>query len=166
MKNAKQTGRVVRSTSWTRQPGRAVRSTSWTRQTGRVVRSTSRTRQPGEAAGACRTARAGGWAAVYLLAAGTLIALAGSELSGPSPDKRAGELERETARDLAALVETASRLAESQAEDNRRRASQRRATLDTALAAARSWARRLEGRADHADVEAELSRAAGYARHL
>ncbi len=121
-------------------------------------------RQDTDPGSALRTPRAAGWAAAYLLAAGALIAVAGSELSGPSPEKRARSLERETARELAALVEAASAVARSRLEEDRRRVLERDrgrgAALEAALAAVRSWARGLEGLPEDADICAELSAAA------
>jgi hypothetical protein len=105
--------------------------------------------------------RAAGWAAGYLLAAGALIAIAATGLSGPSPEERARSLERETARQLSAIVETASAVARSRGDENAGRASERAESLDSALATVCSWAERLfpETYEDEAALGADLGRA-------
>ncbi|MHC5056277.1 MAG: hypothetical protein ACYTKD_16375 [Planctomycetota bacterium] len=79
------------------------------------------------------------WAAVYLVAAGALIAAAGSDVSSPSPEEHAREIELRAAAELGTLAEAAAAVADSVSRERARVVAARETKLDAALAAARSW---------------------------
>jgi len=81
-----------------------------------------------------------GIAAGYLAAAAALIAVAGSELAGPSGPERAARVEERAAAELASLAETAATVAAQRLRDHERRSDERREALEAALAAAVRWA--------------------------
>ncbi|MHC4253709.1 MAG: hypothetical protein ACYS9X_31730, partial [Planctomycetota bacterium] len=79
------------------------------------------------------------WAAAYLVAAGVLIAAAGSDVSSPSPEEHARGVELRAAAELGTLAEAAVAVADSVSRERARAEAERTSKLDAALAAARSW---------------------------
>jgi hypothetical protein len=87
--------------------------------------------------------KAARWAAVYLCAAGVLLAIAGSEFATPSAEERAAEVEQHAGAELESVLATASGVADSWARSDTHQNARRAVALETALAAAATWANRV-----------------------
>jgi hypothetical protein len=106
--------------------------------------------------------RAVRWAAVYLCAAAALLSIAGTEFSGPSDEQRARHVESATAGELRSAVTTAADVAETWAAAEDRRRARKDAALETALASASAWTRRvLVSAGDEPDFAASAGELAG-----
>ncbi len=102
------------------------------------------------------------WAAVYLVVAGALIAIAGSEVSSPTPEEHAREIELRSAKELGTLAEAAAAVADSVARERTRLEAERDAKLESALAAARSWLHASTAKGGEAgEINGTLARSAG-----